>query len=241
METARGATKEPEPSNSVYSVIPELARQTRSGKKRLLPEDEVVAVESLAADIQTACLPDKDQVEAGDVISADNLDSLVPDQAEAGRQSTAASSAGTSASKELTGITTDTQEEAGGGQSRHQHSEEVHSLSDSETEQSEMSSVTSDQDDAAKKAAAPAEMGEEIIDTDEVIVIEPSPTQFNAAMLPKTMESSIFKAVSIQAHASRAKIWKLLAQMDQKVEELEGLEQEMEDGDSDDDYTESLR
>ena len=29
--------------------------------------------------------------------------------------------------------------------------------------------------------------------------------------------------------------------MDQNVEELEGLEQEMEEGDSDDDYTESLR
>ena len=55
------------------------------------------------------------------------------------------------------------------------------------------------------------------------------------------MESSIFKAVNIQAHAIRAKICKLLAQMDQKVEELESLEQEMEEGDSDDDYTESLR
>merc|ERR1712208_126462 len=55
------------------------------------------------------------------------------------------------------------------------------------------------------------------------------------------MESSIFKAVDIQAHVSREKIWKLLAQMDQKVEELESLEQEMEEGDSDDDYTESLR
>ena len=132
MESARGATKEPEPSNSVSNVIPELAGLKRSGKKRLLPEDEVVAVESLAADIQTACLLDKDQVEAGDVISADNLDSLVPDQAEAGRQGTAASSAGTSASKKLIGITTDTQEEAGGGQSRQKDSEEVHSLSDSD-------------------------------------------------------------------------------------------------------------
>ena len=68
MESARGATV-PEPSNSVSSVIPELAGLNRSGKKRLLPEDEVVTVESLAADIQTACLPGKDQVEAGDVIS----------------------------------------------------------------------------------------------------------------------------------------------------------------------------
>ena len=112
-------------------------------------------MESLASDIQTACLPGKDQVEAGDVSSADNLHSLVPDQAEAGRQDTAASSAGTSASKELTGITRDTQEEAGGSQSHPQDSEEIHAVSDSETEQSsEMSIVTSEQDDAAKVAAA---------------------------------------------------------------------------------------
>ena len=77
METARGATKEPEPSNSVSSIIPELAGLNRSGKKRLLPEEEVVAVESLTADIQTSCLPDKDQVEAGEMNSADNLDNLL--------------------------------------------------------------------------------------------------------------------------------------------------------------------
>ena len=87
MESARGATKEPEPSNSVSSVIPELAGLNRS-------EEQVV--ESLTADIQTASLPDKDQVEAGGVSSADNLDSLVPGQTEAGRQGTADSSAGTS-------------------------------------------------------------------------------------------------------------------------------------------------
>ena len=91
MESARGTTKEPEPSNSVSSIIPELAGLNRSGKKRLLPEEEVVTVESLTADIQTAYLPDKDQVEAGGVSSADNLDSLVPGQTEAGRQGTAAS------------------------------------------------------------------------------------------------------------------------------------------------------
>ena len=228
MATARGSVV-PEPSNSGFSVIPELAGLNRSGKKRLLPAEEVV--ENLTADIQTASLPDK-QVEAGGVSSADNLDSLVPGQTEAGRQGTAASSAEVSASKEQPGLT-DTQEEPGSGQSRHQNSEVVNSVSDSKTERSEMSSVTSDQDGAAKIAAAAAEMKEEIIDPDEVIVIEPSPTQFNPAMLPKTMESSIFKAVSIQAHASRAKIWKILAQKDKKVEELESLEQEMEDDDID--------
>ena len=210
MATARGSVV-PEPSNSVFSVVPELAGLTRSGKKRLLPAEEVV--ESLTADIQTASLPDK-QVEAGGVSSADNLDSLVPGQTEAGRQGTAASSAEESASKEQPGLT-DTQEEPGGGQSRHQDKEGVHSVSDSETERSDMSSETSDLDEAAKVAAA-ADMGEKTIGGDEVMVIEPSPTRFNTARLPKTMEDSVFKAVSIQAHASREKIWKFLAQMDKK-------------------------
>ena len=163
METARGAPL-PEPSNSVSSIIPELARLNRSGKKRLLPEEEVVTVESLTADIQTAYLPDKDQVEAGGVSSADNLDSLVPGQTEAGRQGTAASSAGMSASKELTGITTDTQEEAGGSQSHHPDSEEVHSLSDSDTEQSsEMSSVTSEQDDGKSNVKVKSNVNQKVM------------------------------------------------------------------------------
>ena len=54
------------------------------------------------------------------------------------------------------------------------------------------------------------------------------------------MESSIFKAVCLQAHASRAKIWKALANMDKKVEELESLEHEDDDID-DDSYVDSLR
>ena len=53
MATDRGSAV-PEPGNS---VVPELAGLTRSGKKRLLPPEEVV--ESFTADIQTASLPDK--------------------------------------------------------------------------------------------------------------------------------------------------------------------------------------
>ena len=81
MASARGSVV-PEPGSSVFSVVPELARLTRSGKKRLLPPEEVV--ESPTADIQTISLPDK-QVEAGAVNSADNLDNLVPGQTGAGR------------------------------------------------------------------------------------------------------------------------------------------------------------
>ena len=107
-----------------------------------------------------------------------------------------------------------------------------------------MSSVTSEQDDAAKLAAAQLaalETGEGTNDTDEVVVIGPSPTQFNPALLPKTTQSSIFKAENSKAHADRAKIWKIMAQMDSKVEELESLEQEREEDDSDDEYTEKLK
>ena len=59
--------------------------------------------------------------------------------------------------------------------------------------------------------------------------------------MPKTTQSSVFKAVNTQAHSNRVRICKLLAQMDSKVEELEELEQERAEGDSDDKYTEDLR
>ena len=159
MATARGSVV-PEPSNSVFSVVPELAGLTRSGKKRLLPAKEVV--ESLTADIQTASLPDK-QVEAGGVNSADNLDNLVPGQTGAGRQGTAGSTAEQSASKEQSGLA-DTQGEEGDGQGRHQNKEVVHSVGDSETERSDDMSETSDLSEAAKLAAAASDMREESVD-----------------------------------------------------------------------------
>ena len=55
--------------------------------------------------------------------------------------------------------------------------------------------------------------------------------------MPKTMQSSVFTAVNTQAHSKRTRIWKLLAQMDSKVEELE---QEKVEDDSDDEYIEDL-
>ena len=56
MASARGSVV-PEPGSSVFSVVPELAGLTRSGKKRLLPPEEVV--DSPTADIQTVPLPDE--------------------------------------------------------------------------------------------------------------------------------------------------------------------------------------
>ena len=129
MASARGSVV-PEPGSGVFRVVPELAGLTRSGKKRLLPPEDVV--ESQTADIQTVSLPDK-QVEAGAVNSADNLDNLGPGQTGAGRQGTAGSTAEQSASKEQTGLA-DTQGEEGDGQDRHQNKEAVHSVGDSETE-----------------------------------------------------------------------------------------------------------
>merc|ERR1712208_194919 len=75
---------------------------------------------------------------------------------------------------------------------------------------SEMSSVTNEQDDAAKIAAAASETGEGINDTEEVIVIEPSPTQVNPSMLPKTMETaSLRQLISklIQAEKKYGNCW----------------------------------
>ena len=79
---------------------------------------------------------------------------------------------------------------------------------------------TSEQD-AAKIAAAELAASETVEgDNDEVVIIDPSPTNFNPSMMPKTTESSVFRAVTTQAHADRSRICKFLAKMDSKVEEL---------------------
>ena len=116
--------------------------------------------------------------------------------------------------------------------SHHQDRGEVHSLSDSDPDQTSEMSDTSEQG-AAKTAAAQLAASETVEgDNDtEVVIIEPSPTNFNPSLMPKTTQSSVFTAVSTQAHSDRTRIWKLLAQMDSKVEELEELEQEKVEGD----------
>ena len=100
---------------------------------------------------------------------------------------------------------------------------------------------TSEQD-AAKIAAAQMAASETVegdIDP-EVVIIEPSPTSFNPSLMPKMTQSSVFTVVSTQAHADRTRICKFLAKMDSKVEELNELEQEKDEGDSNDEYTEEL-
>ena len=143
MASARGSAVVTEPGSNVFSVVPELAGLTRSGKKCLLPPEES------SADIQTVHLPDK-QSEAGTVASADSRDDLVPGQTGAGRQETAGSTE-QSASSGLA----DTQVAEGGGQ-HHQNKEVVHSVDTSESERSDnMSemSETSDMSEQEKLAA----------------------------------------------------------------------------------------
>ena len=226
----------PEPGSNVFSVIPELAGLTRSGKKRLLPPEESTA------DTQTIHLPDRQGV-TGTISSADSQDNLVPGETGAGRQETAGSIIEQSASKEQSGLA-DTQVEEEGGQGRHQSKEVVqsgvHSVSSSESEGSDNMSETSDMSEQEKLANAASDVREEIVDDDdEVLVVEASPTLFNPAKLPKTMSSSVFKAAIVQAQGTRAKILKALGNMDKRVEELENLEQEGDD--SDDEYEDSLR
>ena len=100
----------PEPGSNVFSVIPELAGLTRSGKKRLLPPEESTA------DTQTIHLPDRQGV-TGTINSADSQDNLVPGETGAGRQETAGSIIEQSASKEQSELA-DTQVEEGDGQGR---------------------------------------------------------------------------------------------------------------------------
>ena len=148
MASARGSVV-PEPGSNVFSVVPELAGLTRSGKKHLLPPEESTA------DIQTVHLPDK-QGEAGEVSSADSRDNLVPGQTGAGWQETAGSTTEQSASEDHSGLA-DTQVAEGGGQGRHQNKEVVHSVDTSESERSDnMSemSETSDMSEQEKLAAA---------------------------------------------------------------------------------------
>ena len=144
----------PEPGSNVFSVVPELAGLTRSGKKRLLQPEEVA--DNSTADIQTVHLPDK-QVEAGAVSSADSRDNLVPGQTGAGRQGTAGSTTEQSASEEQSGLA-DTQVEEGDGQGRPQNKEVVHYVGDSETERSDDMSETCDISEAAKLAAVASDM-----------------------------------------------------------------------------------
>ena len=65
-------------------------------------------------------------------------------------------------------------------------------------------------------------------------IIEPSPTDFNHSRMPRTVGINAFIRVEQQAYYCRVLISKLIAQGDAKVEELRGLEEEREEGESED-------
>ena len=71
MSSARGSAVVTESGSNLFSVAPELAGLTRSGKKRLLPPEEP------SADILTVNLPGNQSI-AGTGQPADSLENLVP-------------------------------------------------------------------------------------------------------------------------------------------------------------------
>ena len=78
-------------------------------------------------------------------------------------------------------------------------------------------------------AGAAALVGEE-----EVQIIDPSPTDFNPQKMPRTVAGNTFIRAVDQAYHCRVLISKLIAKGDAKIEELGILEEEREEGESED-------
>ena len=72
-------------------------------------------------------------------------------------------------------------------------------------------------------------------------IIEPSPTCLDPNKMPKTIKSNIFTCAKNQACSSRVRISKLLVQCNSKVKELEELEDERGEDESEDEYAEDIR
>ena len=219
MASARGSENVTESGSDFFSVEPELAGVSRSGKKRLLPPEP----EEPSADSLTVNLPGNQGV-AGTRQSADSLENFVPGPAEAGRLNTAGSTE-QSASNGLAG----TQVAEGGGQL--QDKEVAQSIETSESERSDMSETSEASDKLDNEN--PPNLGDEALD-DDVIIVEASPTQFNPNKLPKTINAGDFKATVVRAQGYRTQIQKGLSNMDKRIVELEELEKEGDDSENDD-------
>ena len=63
--------------------------------------------------------------------------------------------------------------------------------------------------------------------------VQPSPTNFDALWMPRTVEASSFVGALSEALALRVKIGKCLKRCDNKISDLKGLEEEKEEEDSD--------
>ena len=66
----------------------------------------------------------------------------------------------------------------------------------------------------------------------DVIILEASPTHFDASKLPKTINAGSFRAIVVRAHGYRTQIQKGLSNMDRHIVELEELEKEGDDNES---------
>ena len=67
-----------------------------------------------------------------------------------------------------------------------------------------------------------------------VEIIHPSPTDYNPAKMPRTVQTSTFVSAVNQGHGLRVLIGKLLTKNDQKIVELGQLEEERVEGESED-------
>ena len=54
----------------------------------------------------------------------------------------------------------------------------------------------------------------------EVVIIEPSPTNFNPDRMPKTVKSNFFTCAKQQAYSNRVRVMTTLEQCDAKVREF---------------------
>ena len=63
--------------------------------------------------------------------------------------------------------------------------------------------------------------------------MEASPTHFDPNKLHKTINAGSFKAIVVRAHGNRTQIQKGLSNMDRRIVELEELEKEGDDSESD--------
>ena len=237
MFNTRGAeVSEPEePRLSVSSVITGLAGSNRSGKHRLLPE------ESEPAGLITGPLPAQ-AVRSSTAVPQPELLPGTAGQVETGDRTSAVIPAGQTASRNLaeTGgqVGAGASPQEGGGV--HQlHLDSDPDLTQGNINMSDNDGNKSDQDEAARVAAAKA--AEAAGEGNEVQIIEPSPTGFNPSKMPKTIKSHVFVCAKQAAHSDRVRVMTVLEECDDKVKELTEMEEERDKEHSEDEYCQEIR
>ena len=129
-----------------------------------------------------------------------------------------------------------------GGDSHPLDSGEVHqSLVDSDQGQTHVEMSDESAEMAAAKAAAELAAAQVGGGGNEVVIIEPSPTNFDPNKMPKTVQSNVYTCARNQAYSNRVRIFKLLVQCNSKAEDLEEMEEERGEGEREDEYSEDIR